>query len=156
VDFEITALIRGNIGVGYRRQTFSDPSAKALSGWSSDATLEWFPTQLTTVTGTVTRTIQDSAVFGAPASLSTNANLRVDHELLRNVILSAQTGYGEDKYTGIVREDHRKSASLGGTYLINRNLGASLTYNYSEQKTVRGTGIDFKDNRVMAALTFQY
>jgi hypothetical protein len=156
VDFEVTALVRGNIGVGYRRETFSDPASKPLSGWSTDATLEWFPTQLTTVTLRGTRTVEDSAIPGSPAYLSTNATARVDHELLRNVILTGQAGYGDDKYAGINREDHRTSAGLGASYLLNHNVGVSVTYNYSKQHTVRGTGNNFSDNRVMAGLTLQY
>jgi hypothetical protein len=156
VDFEVTALMRGNIGLGYRRQTFSDPAAKDLSGWSADAKLEWFPTQLTTVTFLGARTIEDSAVPGAPAYLSTNVTARVDHELLRNVILTAQAGYGDDKYTGVNRVDHRKTFGAGANYLINRNVGISVNYNYSDQRTVRGSGNNFTDNRVGATLTFQY
>jgi hypothetical protein len=156
VDFEVTALMRGNIGVGYRRETFSDPKSQPLKGWSADARLEWFPTQLTTVTFTGGRTIEDSAIPGAPAYLSTNVTARVDHELLRNVILTGQAGYGDDKYTGVNREDHRESAGVGGSYLINRNVGVSLNYNYSKQHTVKGVGIQFTDNRVAATLTLQY
>lgn len=156
VDFEVTALMRGNIGVGYRHESFNDPAAQDLKGWSADARLEWFPTQLTTVTLTGTRTIQPSAIPGSPAFLSANATARVDHELLRNVILTGQVGYGDDKYTGITREDHRTYAGLGGTYLLNRNVGVTLQYDYDKQKTVRGFGNDFTDNRVAAKLTFQY
>ncbi|THD77665.1 MAG: hypothetical protein E7812_12960 [Phenylobacterium sp.] len=156
VDFEVTALMRGNIGFGYRKETFSDPAAKDLAGLSADASLEWFPTQLTTVTVAGSRTIQDSAVFGSPAYLSSNVTARVDHELLRNVILTGQVGYGDDKYTGIVREDHRTSAGVGASYLINRTLGVSVNYNYNKQETVKGVGNDFKDNRVAATLTVQY
>jgi len=156
VDFEVTALMRGNIGLGYRRETFSDPASRDLKGFSGDATLEWFPTQLSTVTFHGARTIEDSAVPGSPAFLSTNLTARIDHELLRNVILTAQVGYGEDKYTGISREDHRKTAGVGASYLLNRSLGVSVNYNYNEQNTVRGIGSDFKDNRIAATLTFQY
>jgi hypothetical protein len=156
VDFEVTALMRGNLGFGYRRETFSDPSAKPFSGWSTDATLEWFPTQLTTVTFRGSRSVEDSAVPGSPAYLSANLSARVDHELLRNVIITGQAAYGDDKYAGINREDHRTSAGVGGSYLLNRNVGVTLTYNYSKQRTVTGVGNNFSDNRIMAGLTLQY
>jgi hypothetical protein len=156
VDFEVTALVRGKVDIGYRRQTFSDHASKPLSGWSTNSTLEWFPTQLTTVTLGASRTIEDSAVAGSPAFLSTNVTGRVDHELLRNVILTAQAAYGDDKYTGITREDHRSSAGVSASYLLNRNVGLGLRYDYSKQNTVKGTGIKFTDNRVAATLTLQY
>lgn len=156
VDFEITALVRGKVDLGYRRQTFSDPASKPLSGWSTNSTLEWFPTQLTTVTLNANRSIEDSAVAGSPAFLSTNVTGRVDHELLRNVILSAQAGYGDDKYAGISREDHRTNAGLSASYLLNHNVGVGLRYDYSKQRTVKGVGSNFTDNRIAATLTLQY
>lgn len=156
VNFEITSLTRGDIGVGYIDQSFDDPAARNLKGFSANVQVEWFPTQLTTVTFSGSRSIADSAVPGAPAYLSTNVGAHVDHELLRNVLLSGQVGYGRDEYTGIEREDRRKSAGVGVNYLINRRLGVSLTYDYSEQKTHKGVGNNFNDNRVAATLTVQY
>jgi hypothetical protein len=111
---------------------------------------------LTTVTLTGTRDIQDSAVLGAAAYVSSNVRARVDHELLRNVILTGQVGWGKDEYTGIVREDERKSAGLAASYLINRTVGVSATYDYQEQKTKKGIGNNFKDNKVGVTLTVQY
>jgi hypothetical protein len=118
--------------------------------------LEWLPTQLTTVTLSAVRDVQDSAVPGAPAYLSTNLRARVDHELLRNVILSGQLGWGRDEYTGISRVDERKSAGLAASYLINRTLGVSATYDYQEQENKKGGGNNFKDNKVGVTLTVQY
>lgn len=156
VNFEITNLMRGDIGVGYLRQEFDGVGQKDLEGFSTNAQLAWLPTQLTTVTLSANRSIQDSAVAGAAGFLSTDVRARVDHELLRNVILTAQVGYGKDEYTGIVREDRRTTAGLGASYLINRTLGLSGTYNYSEQETRRGVGANFKENRFAATLTVQY
>lgn len=156
VNFELTSLARGDIGIGYRKETFDAPGVKSLKGVSGNAQLEWFPTQLTTVTLLGTRTVEDSAVPNAPAYLSTNLRARVDHELLRNLILTGQVGYGDDKYTGIVRQDRRTTASVGANYLINRTLGVSVTYDYNKQETRKGVGSDFTDNRVAATLTVQY
>lgn len=165
VNFEVTHLARGDIGVGYRRQTFDAPGVKPLEGLSTRASLEWFPTQLTTVTFDATRTIEDSAVPGFPGYLSTNLSARVDHELLRNVILNGRVAWGNDKYAGAPatpgavppeREDRRTNASLGASYLINRNVGVSVAYEYSKQETRKGTGNDFTDNKIAATLTVQY
>lgn len=165
VNFEITALMRGDIGVGYMRQKFDNPNTKDLEGFSTSAQVAWLPTQLTTVTLNASRTIEDSAVPDAPGYLSTNLRGRVDHELLRNVILTGQVGYGKDEYSQLVqsgaalaqaREDRRISAGVGATYLINRTLGVSATYNYLDQETRKGVGSNFKENRVAATLTVQY
>jgi hypothetical protein len=83
--------------------------------------------------------------------------VQVDHELLRNLILTANFTYEDDDYSGISRTDERTSESLAGTYLLNRGVGVSFTYQHLENSS-SGTeaGLSFDDNRVVAGLTFHY
>jgi hypothetical protein len=156
VNFEAAALMRGDIGVGYMRQEFDSATQKDLEGFSTTATLVWLPTQLSTVTLNASRTIEDSAVADAVAYISTNLRVGIDHELLRNLILSGHVGYGKDDYTGVVREDRRTSAGFGASYLINRALSLSANYSYMEQETRKGVGSNFKESRVGVTLTVQH
>ncbi|HEY8572887.1 outer membrane beta-barrel protein [Phenylobacterium sp.] len=156
VNFELGAVTRGEIGVGYLSQSFDDPSHGDIDGFGARAQLEWFPTQLTTVTLTGTRTIEDSPVPGAAGYLSTNLGARVDHELLRNVILSGYAGWGNDDYENIGREDRRNTLGVSATYLLNRNVGLTVSFDRSKQDTRRGAGNDFEQNRVGATLTAQF
>jgi len=87
-NFELSALVRGEIGVGYLNQSYDNKNFKDISGLGARAQVEWFPTQLTTVTVTGSRTIEDAGIIGASGYLSANAGVKVDHELLRNVILA--------------------------------------------------------------------
>lgn len=155
LNFELAALMRGDIGVGYMRQEFDAATQHDLEGFSSSAQLAWLPTQLSTITLTASRTIEDSAAADAVAYISTNLRARIDHELLRNLILTGQVGYGKDEYTGIVREDRRTSAGFGASYLINSVLSLGVNYSYMEQETRKGVGSDFKENRVGVTLTVQ-
>jgi hypothetical protein len=162
-NFELSALARGEIGVGYVRQAFDNPNPApaprfaSISGLGARAQVEWFPTQLTTVTFTGSRTIEDAGIVGASGYLSTNVGAQVDHELLRNVIVSAQAGYGNDAYKGIDRNDKRYTAGVSATYLMNRSLGVTVGYNYFKQNSrgAAGSG-DFSVNKVGATLTLQY
>jgi hypothetical protein len=156
VNFEIGALTRGEVAVGYIQQTFDDPTMRKLDGLGARAQVEWFPTQLTTVTVNASRTVEDSAVGNSAGYLSSNIGAQVDHEFLRNFIVTGRVGYGKDKYTGITREDVRTSAGLSATYLINHNLGLTVAYDYSDQDTRKGVGADFTVNKVGATLTVQY
>ncbi|MDB5058411.1 MAG: hypothetical protein JWO59_1883 [Chloroflexi bacterium] len=156
-NFELSALARGEIGVGYVKQSFDNPRFAAISGFGARAQVEWFPTQLTTVTFTGSRTIEDAGIVGASGYLSTNVGAQVDHELLRNVIVSAQAGYGSDAYKGIARNDKRYTAGVSATYLVNRSVGVTVGYNYFKQNSrgAAGSG-DFNVNKVGATLTIQY
>jgi hypothetical protein len=157
VNFELSATARGEIGVGYVKQSFSNSRFADISGFGSRAQVEWFPTQLTTVTATGSRTIEDAGIVGASGYLSTNLGVQVDHELLRNVIVSGQVGYGNDDYKGLDRNDKRYTAGVSATYLLNRSVGVTVGYNHFKQNSrgTAGSG-DFNVDKVGATLTLQY
>ena len=156
-NFELGALTRGEVGVGYITQEFDDPGFNDIDGFGARAQVEWFPTQLTTVTLTGSRTVEDSGIVGSSGYLSTNVGAQVDHELMRNVILTGQVAYGNDDYEGIDREDDRITAGVSGTYLLNRHVGVTVGYSYFDQDSGgAGGGNDFKVNKVGATLTLQF
>lgn len=155
-NFELTALVRGEIAAGYISQKFDNVARDKINGLGARAQVEWFPTQLTTVTFTGTRSIEDAGIVGSTGYLSTNVGAQVDHELRRNIILSGQVNYGHDEYDGIERTDKRWTAGLSGTYLLNRRLGVVARYNYFDQ-TSSGVGSRaFQVNRVSVGLTGRF
>lgn len=156
-NFEVSALVRGELGVGYLSQSFDNNAFGDINGLGARGQLEWFPTQLVTLTLTGSRTIEDAGIPGSSGYLSSNLGGQVDYELMRNVILTGKAGWGEDDYKGIDRNDKRTTAGLSATYLMNRRLGVTVSYDYSKQKSggVDG-GNDFSVNRVGATLTVQY
>jgi hypothetical protein len=156
-NFELGAVARGEIAAGYIEQSFDEAVYKDLNGFGARASLEWFPTQLTTVTFTGARTIEDSAIIGSGGYVSTNTALQIDHEFMRNVILSGQVSYANDDYDGIDRTDERVGASATATYLINRHLGASLAVSHYEQDSSGADGgVSFDINKLMVSLVTQF
>jgi hypothetical protein len=159
-NVELGSLVRGELGLGYLQQTYKDPRFGEVSGPGASAQIEWFPSQLITVTFTGARTVEDAGIVGAPSYLSTTAGVRVDHELLRNLLLNAYGNFGRDEYKGVSRTDERFVAGFGGTYLVSRSVGLSLGYSHYKQ-TSHGSDPsvssgDFSINRVAATLTLQY
>ncbi|WP_440958167.1 outer membrane beta-barrel protein [Oceanicaulis sp. LC35] len=132
-DFDINGVARGVIGVGYMEQSYDDASLPTIDGLSIEGLVEWFPTALTTVTASATRSIQDAAIANSGGYVAQNLSVNVDHELKRNVIVSAGLSLGKDEYSGIDREDDRWSANAGVTYFMNRNVGVRASYTYVDQ-----------------------
>lgn len=156
-NFELGAVARGEIAAGYIDQKFDSAVYGEIDGVGARAKVEWFPTQLTTVTGVVSRTIEDAGISGSGGYLSTASGLRVDHELMRNVLLNFDVSVSRDDYEGIDRNDDRVQASVGGTYLLNRNVGVSLAAGRFEQKSKGAArGVDFDVNRVTLSLVLQF
>lgn len=157
-DFDLTNLIRGHARVGYVEQNFDDESRfGSFSGISVAGEVDYFLTQLTTVTLRASRNFQDSGLLDSAGYASTTVGLQVDHELLRNVILNARFDYEQAEHEGIDRSDDRYNFSLGGTYLLNRALGLTASYShFNQESSGLDRGVDFTINRVQLLLTLQY
>ena len=135
VNFELGALIRGEVAAGYIRQNFEDATYGDLDGFGGRARLSWFPTQLTTITTIAARTVEDTGVIGSAGALRTDLSLTIDHELLRNLILSARATSNEDAYNGLARTDRRFGAELSAAYRINRRYGVTAGLTWLDQSS---------------------
>lgn len=154
-DFDLGGLARGEVALGYLEQDFDDPVQPDIDGLSVTGLLEWFPTQLTTVTFNAGRSANDSAVSGAAGFLGTNFGVQVDHELRRNVILTGRIALSEDDYEGIDRTDERFDVTASVTYLLNRHVGMKASVNHFEQDSEGAAGNqDYELNRFIVSLTY--
>ena len=120
VTLDLTALLRGSVGVGYVNRNYVAPGFRNVKGVSVDAKLEYFPTDLTTFTLTGRRQVEDSLLGGSSGYFNNGVALRVDHELLRNLILNAGADYEYDDYKGISGKATILRISGGGQYQANR------------------------------------
>ena len=139
-DFDIRGMARGMIGIGYTEQDYDSAAFENIDGLSIEGQVEWFPTQLTTVTFNASRSVEDSAIAGSGGFFATSAGVNVDHELRRNVIVSAGLSLSEDDYSGIDRTDERLNITAGVTYFLNRTAGIRASYNYLDQDSSGAAG----------------
>ena len=156
-NFELSEVARGDIAVGYMKQSYDNALYGEIDGFSGEAKVEWFPTALTTVTSTAARTIEEAVTTGSPGYISNNIGVNIDHELLRNVLLSATASYGKDDYKKIDRNDERTGAGASATYLLNRRVGLILKYTYLKQDSSGvNRGTSFTDNKLAASVALQF
>lgn len=156
-NFDISELVRGDVQVGYMKQSYDAAAFKDIDGFNASGRIEWFPTQLTTVGLNGSRTIEESTAPGSAGYISNNIGASIDHELLRNVLVSAAYSHGKDAYQQIDRDDKRDNFSATATYLLNRRVGLFLTYNYLKQDSSGAQkGASFKDNKVIASVALQF
>ncbi len=156
-NFELTHVVRGEIGVGALRQNYSDGHFKDISSLGYRGKVEWFPTQLTTLTLAVTHSVEDSGIATSAGYLLSKVDFQVDHELMRNVILSGMASYSTSDFKDIDRNDRRWQLSAGATYLLNRRVGLNVNLSHlSQTSNGLGHGVDFDDNRLGAALILQF
>jgi hypothetical protein len=157
VNFELGAVSRGEIAAGYISQSFDDAAYSDIDGFGGRAQIEWFPTELTTITASASRTIQDAGIIGSAGYLSSQVGGKIDHELMRNVIVSGQLNYSEDAYNAVDRDDQRVTTSLAATYLINRYYGVTTTVSYLDQSSDGAlAGPSYDVTRLFVSLVGQF
>lgn len=156
-NFDVSELVRGDVQVGYMSQSYDNQDFNKIDGFNAIGRLEWFPTQLTTVGLNGSRTIEEATAPGSPGYISNNVGASIDHELMRNVLLSAAYTHGKDNYKGVDRDDKRDNFSATATYLLNRRVGLFLTYSYLKQDSSGDdAGASFKDNKLIASVALQF
>ncbi|MBU6372131.1 MAG: outer membrane beta-barrel protein [Alphaproteobacteria bacterium] len=144
----LTRVLSGEAAVGYFRQDYDSPVVGAVDGLGVRGRIQWFPTQLTTVTLNASRQAQETDLGLVGSAVSTNAGVQVDHELRRNVILTGRLASGKYDFRGFDREDERLEAGVAATYLVNRNASVSATYSYLDgQSSGAQRDRDFTINR---------
>ncbi len=152
VEFSMTHVLLGDVYVGFTERDYDDPAFSETSGLSFGAGLRWFPTMLTTVRLNGGRSIEDTSITAASGYVSTRGEVGVDHELLRNLILSGRLGFEEQDYESIVRTDDIVHASLGGRFLINNNFHVEANWEFIDRDS-NVTPFDYSTNLLQLSLT---
>jgi hypothetical protein len=144
--FEVTRLLVGQVYGGYLIQDYKDARFSTVRGAAYGAQLEWLPSQLDTIRLNASRGVQETTIPGASSYTNSHIGLGIDHELLRNVILSADGMYDRDEYNDLTRADDIWSIGASAIYLMNRNMQFNLGYVFSRRTS--NAGVLQYDNNV--------
>jgi hypothetical protein len=87
-------------------------------------------TQLTTLSFNANRNAADQGATTNDPYIESRVGAGVDHELLRNLILSAGIQRGTRDYKTIDRSDDFTYAALGARYILNRRVALSANYRH--------------------------
>lgn len=153
LNFELAAPFRGDIAFGYVKEEKDAAARPDTNGMSVDGRLQWFPTQLTTVTFTGQRDIFDPGLVGSGSAYNTTFGVRVDHELRRNVLLFGEARSRTIDFQDIDRKDDQGEFGFGLGYKLNRRARLDLSYMMRTQDSGGALADrDFDQNILSAAL----
>lgn len=155
-NFDLSANLRGEVGVGYQNTSYDNPAFRDVDGFTANGRVEWFPTQLTTLTFTGVRDTIESDVNGASSIDRTGASARIDHELRRDIVLNGEFEYNQDDYQAVDRQDDISRGELGVDWYVNRLVTAGAAYQHTTQNS---SGLnrnrDFDVNQVMFTISLR-
>lgn len=164
---DLTGVTYAEFYVGWLQQDYYASSYGTVKGPDFGGNVVWNVTSITSITLNALRTVQDAnqaalLFIGAPptspAFLNTVVGLRVDHELLRNVLIDGVASYTNDAFHGIGLTTNVYAVGAGIKYLFNRNLYVGLDYTYQRQDaTGPGSALfNFTQNIAMVRLSTQF
>lgn len=130
-EIDITGLVFGEVFVGYSRQTFDDSAFSSTDGFVYGVGVTWNPTGLTSLTLTGRGGFRPTDEAAASTNLQSTIGLRVDHELLRNLLIGGDIGYQRDDFIDANRTDNRIELGADLTYLINRHFSVGAGYSFT-------------------------
>jgi hypothetical protein len=171
---KITSLITGEIYVGYLTQNYTGgrspaviaaggPPLQSDSGVSFGGNLLWNITELTSIRANLGRAVEESYFIPASGSgqappgsyIESSVSVSVEHELLRNILLTGLVGYVNDAWESNPRVDNSYQADGGVRYLINRNLNAAFDASYRQRQS-NAFGGDYSREVIMARINTQF
>lgn len=142
---DLTGLLFGDVFAGVRQRFYDSSTFDTLTGPVVGAKLTWIPTGLTTVILNIENQVVESIQANSSGYTSSAIGVTVDHELLRNLILTGGVGFRYDDFEGISRTDKFVTTAVGADYLWNRYLTLGARYEFSNRDS-DVSGADYTRN----------
>lgn len=155
LEFALTALLHGELGLGYFRQEYESRLLADAEGPSYLANLIWNVTPLMTVTVTGERQVRDGTGAGAAGRIDSSFQAVLDYELLRNLIISPSLRFAHEDYVGLARTDTVLESGLKLQYLVNRFFAVGAEYLFTTRDS-NVTGADYVRHQASIHATAQF
>jgi hypothetical protein len=153
--YELTRLLYGEAAVGYLQLMSSGGLADAET-WSYRGRLAWDATPLMSFALLGSRSIGSPTEIGGPSNtIRSDAGVRADYAIRRDVTLMAGVGYGWLDFVDIGREDTQLTVTAGAEYQFRPSFSFWANYAFSQTDSpVPDVGYD--KNVVMLGLRAKY
>jgi hypothetical protein len=153
VRSDIKGIVFSDFNIGQEERNYDDPGIKDISNMIANAGIMWNVTKLTTLGFEASKkNVEDNEIIQGFDQMTYGAS--VDHELRRNVIVGANTGWVKREFDS-GREDDLFRAGMGVDYKVAPQLYLGGEYIYNQQDSSAANN-DFERNLFMLRLTGQY
>lgn len=152
--FDIDGIVLGEIEMGAASLWFKDPIFNDTITVFASANIDWNITRLTTLTLHGERQPYATIQPSSPLRIDNRAEIELNHELRRNIIVSAGAAYIHQKFREIDRKDNVIELTAGLAYYVNQYAHLAVEYAY-RKRDADFENFDFSRNRVMIGLKLQ-
>lgn len=144
LEFDLGEKLRGEIGLGFDRQTFDDERLKAIDAFAADGAVDWSPRRGTNVNLGLRTAIEPSTTPGESGYISYLASTEITQEVRSNLVARLTGSYEWRDFP--TSSSSNQSVYIVGTGLawnFNRYLALSgdVSYELTTQKNTADTGV---------------
>jgi hypothetical protein len=150
----ITELLLAELSGGVSYTNFDDDSLNSLVAPAVNGQLTWNITELTSIIGQASMRQVPTTQGGSTSRIQSGAGVRVEHELLSNLLVFGEVQYRNENYQDSDRDDNRYLAGLGGEYLLNNYVSFTARYGFEHRES--NVAQDFTRNVVLVGVRLQY
>lgn len=157
IDF--TGVVFGDVLAEYLYRDFDATAFDTITGPRLVGRITWNVTPLTSIKGALRAGIEETTVTQsgsfASGSFDTQADVSIDHELLRNLLLGAKASIRNKDFKGIDRTDNDIGFGISVKYMANRNFYLLAGYDHRRHDSDID-GEDFVINAFSIRLDLQF
>lgn len=153
LNIDFSGFLRGSFGVGYSRRNYDAAQFGNVGGFSAEGKLEYFPTELTTVTLGLRRVIEDASVGAVAAFFDNRASLRVDHELLYNLLLNVRTDITIQDFIDSSQKTRSWRLGGGAKYLVSPRMQILGDLNFGQRRSLNSVSMPGSRNEFRSAIS---
>ncbi len=135
-NFELPVNLRGQVSAQFQDFDPADPALSNIQQTGLNASVQWFPTQLTTARFTASQSVADAGNTNDANAIVTRYGAGVDHELLRSLVLSSGMYFETREFNPSNREDEQTSFNVGATWKMNSNIHVRGGYRFVTQDSL--------------------
>lgn len=142
IDVHPEGVLRYRALIGYEQLDYSAAGLPNADTPAAELDAVWQPTPLTTLTGRVSRSLQNSPGALDGTYTYTAVHARIDHAYMRNLILDVSADYQSGDFLDGGSHQSLWIASTGATWQLNRGLALALNYSF---EAFNVTGLNPRD-----------
>lgn len=143
VQREFSEVSKIELLAGTRKQIYKDVDLPNISGPQVSGLYLWTPSEMTSMTLYVNRSIEETIMAKTSGYFTTNYGIMLDQELIGGFLLKLGYNGSAMDYKGIKRKDATSAASASLYWFMNDYIYLGATFDYKDRKS-DAVGYDFK------------
>lgn len=133
VTFDATGVTFLEIGAGLTHREYDEPSFQSQTSLDFSGKLVWNPSYPFSVTGSAGTSTEESSTVGESGVLTNNYALRLDYEMLDNLIFSSGVAYSVGDNQELSRIDKDYTYDVAVDYFVSEYWGLKFTLAKTER-----------------------